>query len=130
MPRSHRHDPAATTASEQLVLVEDDDALLEALSFALSLEGFDVTAHRSANSISADQLPTAGCLVIDHWLPGETGLSLLARLRTAGVALPAILITSHPSTITRRRATMLSAAVVEKPLIGDTLIAAIRAALA
>lgn len=131
MPSSHRNDPAAAAPPpEQVILVEDDDALLQALNFALSLEGFNVVAHRSASSISADQLPTTGCLVIDHWLPGETGLSLLARLRTTGVALPAVLITSHPSAITRRRAAMLSATLVEKPLIGDALVGAIRAALA
>lgn len=112
------------------MLVEDDDALLKALSFALSLEGFDVQAHRSANSIFVEQLPKTGCLVIDHWLPGETGLSLLARLRAAGVTLPAIVTTSHPTTITRRRVAMLSAILIEKPLISDALVGAIREALA
>lgn len=68
--------------------------------------------------------------MVDDRLPGESGLSLLARLRTTGVALPAIVITSHPSPVTRRRVAMLSADLIEKPLLGDALIGAIRTALA
>lgn len=101
--------------------MEDDDALLAALTFALSLEGFEVQDHCSAHSVSADELPQKVCLVIDDGLPGESGLSLLARLRTSEVLSPAIVITSHPNPITRRRVATLGATLIEKPVIGDAL---------
>ncbi len=115
--------------AEQIVLVEDDDALSNALVFGLGLEGFHVQAHKSASSVCVSGLPKVGCLVIDYRLPGENGLSLLARLREGGVTLPAIVITSHASPLTQQRTNMLSATLVEKPLLGDALLSAIRGAL-
>ena len=113
-----------------VVVVDDDDALLKALSFGLELEGFEVRTHRSAATLRADTLSKIHCcLVIDSNMPGLSGLDLLSRLRSQAVKLPAIIITSHarPDVLARSRA--LEAAVVEKPLLGDGLLIAIRAAL-
>jgi two-component system, LuxR family, response regulator FixJ len=65
------------------------------------------------------------CLVLDYRLESGTGLDALETLRDRGVALPAILITSHPKASVRERAARLQAVLVEKPLLGDLLLARI-----
>ncbi len=73
--------------------------------------------------------PTDGCLVVDYKLPEMNGLDLLVELRKRNVDLPAILITTHPSSEVRRRAAIAGVSLIEKPLLNDTLFQGIRAAL-
>lgn len=124
-------DESDSRADGQTVIVIDDDpAVLAALQFALELEGFAVEVfHEGSELLSGDRLPRAGCLVIDYVLPGMNGLDVLAALRSRRVTLPAILITTHPSTILRERAAAQGMQIVEKPLLGDALINAIRHSL-
>jgi two-component system response regulator FixJ len=117
-------------ASEVVVVIDDDPAVLGALKFALELEGFSVAPYRSASEFLAQQmLPQSGCLVIDFKLPDMDGLDLLAQLRDRAVQLPAVLITSHPSQHLRRRASAANVPIVEKPLLGNALLDAIHGAL-
>jgi FixJ family two-component response regulator len=67
--------------------------------------------------------------VLDERLSGMSGLQALAALRKRAVTLPAILITSHPQPQLRNAAKAASVPIVEKPLIGDALLTAIRIAL-
>lgn len=122
-------EPDATVAT--IIVIDDDQALLGALKFDLELEGFHVETHAAANQLQPDRFPKKnGCLVIDYRLPGLNGLELLRRLRDRGVRLPAILITSHPSPAMQARAAVLGGSIIEKPLLGDTLLSGIRTALA
>jgi two-component system response regulator FixJ len=59
-----------------------------------------------------------------------TGLELIDSLRSRAVHLPAILITSQPSQLLRRRAAEAGLPIVEKPLLGDGLLEAIRNSVA
>jgi DNA-binding response OmpR family regulator len=111
-----------------IVIVDDDTAVLEALRFALETEGFDVLAFHTARALfEAAGVEAADCLVIDQNLSDEPGLDLLARLRRRGDTTPAVVITSDPPRAVRAQAARLNAPVVEKPLLGDQLFAAIRA---
>lgn len=113
------------------IIVDDDVDLLEALRFSLELDDLRVITHASAESVTVDGLPLQNaCLVLDYHLPTDNGLDLLARLRARGVTLPAILVTSHASSAVRRAVRAAGAALVEKPLLGDTLVTAIRSMLA
>jgi two-component system response regulator FixJ len=117
-------------AGEAVVVIDDDPAVLGALKFALDLEGFSASAYRSGAELLAESdLPEAGCLVIDFKLPDTDGLSLLAALRNRAVRLPAVLITTNPSASLRRRAAAVDVPIVEKPLLGNGLVDAIRRAL-
>ncbi|QKS00537.1 response regulator [Sphingomonas sp. CL5.1] len=111
----------------RILLVDDDPAVLAAITFALEIEGFDVAAYDSAAALLAggqDILPA--CIVLDHRLPGIDGLELLAQLRGHGLGAAAIIITSNPSQNLRRRVREAGARLVEKPLLCDELVAAIR----
>lgn len=113
-------------------LIEDDEAVLNALRFAYEIEGLTVRAYLSAEALLAEfWAPDPGCLVIDHFMPGMTGLDLLKLLRSRGCRLPAILITTLADAHMRRRAGQLGVEhILEKPLSDSALIECTRQALA
>lgn len=117
--------------SPTVVLVDDDKALLASMRFILELEGLAVETLDSAEALLDYPLPPPpACLVLDQYFEGLNGLDALSRLRERGVTLPALLITSRAPPLMREEAASLGAVVVEKPLLGDGLLAAIRTALA
>lgn len=119
------------TIVPNILLVDDDPAIRESLQFSLELQGFTVETHDSAESIADRVVPGEGCcLVLDYHLPGIDGLSLLALLRERGAVAPALLITSNPARAVKRRAAEAGAAIIEKPLLCDALVAAIHRELA
>jgi two-component system phosphate regulon response regulator OmpR len=71
--------------NEQLLVVDDDEALRELLRDYLSREGFRVATVANGEEMDrwlAEQ--QADLVILDLMLPGEDGLSLARRLR-AGV---------------------------------------------
>ena len=121
----------ASRRSAEVVVVDDDPAVLGALKFALELEGFSVADYRSGSELLAQsELPQAGCLVIDFRLPDMDGLALLEALRDRAIDLPAVLTTSHPTQGLRGRAAAVAVPIIEKPLLGNALFEAIESALA
>ena len=123
---------AAIPVPSRLVLVVDDDpAVRNSLKFSLEVEGFIVRVYSSANELLREsEITEAGCLVIDYHLSEMNGLEMLNRLRERRVAVPAILITSHPSASVRQRAAEAGVRIVEKPLLGNALVEGIRNAFA
>ena len=123
--------PALRSVAERAVfVVDDDEAVLNSLRFALEIEGFEVRLfHSGGELLRQATFPKSGCLVLDYKLPEGDGLQALAVLRRRGVSLPAILITSHPSEGIRGRAAAAGVVIVEKPLLGNALIEAIRRAV-
>ena len=107
-----------------IVLVEDDRALLGALTFALELEGYEVRAFETAEAALAGDLDAA-CLVVDFRLPDANGLELLRQVRSNGAQTPAILITSLPEAPVKLIAASLGVHIIEKPLLSDDLVDAV-----
>jgi FixJ family two-component response regulator len=116
---------------EPLVIVVDDDrAVRNSLKFSLEIEGFAVRTYCDGNDLLSDtDLGSSTCLVIDHNLPGMSGLDTIAKLRERRIFIPAILITSHPSAAVARQAAKAAVPIVEKPLLENTLFEQIHAAL-
>ncbi len=113
--------PGATRAI--VGIVDDEPAVRNSLKFALELEGFAVGVYGSAAELlGAQDLSRFQCLVIDYNMPGMNGLELVARLRELDVVTPAILITSAPSRALLARAERANVRIVEKPLLGNTLL--------
>ena len=110
--------PSPTRAT--VIVVEDDAALLGALTFALRTDRYEVRAYRTARSALAGGEP-CDCLVVDLKLPDIDGLTLIERLRERGVTAPALLITTSPDGRCRRRAAAARVKIVEKPLLGPEL---------
>jgi len=113
-----------------IVVVDDDPAVRGSLTFSLELDGFDVEAFESGEALLMHQLPDRPtCLVLDQKLPGITGLEALDELRAQRNDSPAILITSHPPRAVIEAAEKAGVPIVEKPLLGDTLVHDIHRAL-
>ncbi len=101
MARNRQNQGATST----IIVVDEDASLRHSLRFSLAAEGFAVRTYATASELlGAADLPDRGCLVVDYNLRDMTGLDLVARLRTRDIGLPAILITTNPSGIVRRRA--------------------------
>jgi two-component system, LuxR family, response regulator FixJ len=110
-----------------ILLVEDDGSVRKALTFALRIEGYRLEVHESAESLlRQESLPVAACMVLDLNLPGASGLECLRVLRARGLDCPTLLITTQPKPPIRAEAAELGVTILEKPLLGDILPAAIR----
>jgi FixJ family two-component response regulator len=109
-------------------VVDDDDAVRDALSTALTSSGFAIAAFRSAAElIEGYRAGGPACLVVELDLPDID--ALLPMLRKAGADLPVIVTTRR---LRRRRLPDELAACVgllEKPFGHDELMVLVRAAL-
>jgi DNA-binding response OmpR family regulator len=104
----------------RITLVEDDASLLNALAFALEADRYVVASYDAPAAALAERRD-CDCLVVDMKLPGMDGLTLIERMRAAGILAPAILITSNPDARCRHRAAEARVPIVEKPLLGAVL---------
>ncbi|HVC59413.1 MAG TPA: response regulator [Acetobacteraceae bacterium] len=101
-----------------IAVVDDDDGVRDSLAFLLTVAGHKVAAYASAAEFleRCDLNHVAG-LILDHHMPQQTGLELLARLRGDGRNVPVLLLTGSPSPDIVARAGMLGVdQVVEKPM--------------
>lgn len=107
-----------------ILIVDDDLAVRESLSFSLRLDGFEVQAcPNGADLMAHPYLSRADCLVIDHHMPEMDGFQLLAELRARDWSHPAILLTSHMTESLQHRAAMARFhRVVEKPIQDNCLL--------
>ena len=62
------------------------------------------------------------CLVIDQNMPRMNGIDLVAKLRDLHCSAPVVLITSDPPKALVARAGRAGVLIVEKPLLGNTLL--------
>src|SRR3978361_666956 len=79
-----------------VIIVDDDQAVREALQFALRLEGLCVHVHSGGASLLADpDLGRAGCVILDHRMPRLDGFALLSTVQARAPDVPAIMLTSR-----------------------------------
>ncbi len=77
-------------------LVDDDDAIRDALSWLLESRGIPFVAHASAEDFLACWTPElCGCIVLDMRMSGMSGLDCFDQLRERGSLLPVIFLTGH-----------------------------------
>jgi two-component system, LuxR family, response regulator FixJ len=111
----------------RILVVDPDPAVRASLAFSLEIEGYGVEAYDSTAALAGRAgFPAGGCLVLDHRPPQVDALRLIDQLRGRGVDLPAVLIVTNPGQDVRKRATAAGIAIVEKPLLGDALLDAVR----
>jgi len=122
--------PEPSSSRPLVIVVDDDGAVRNSLKFSLEIEGFAVRTYSDGQELLNRGDASAGsCLIIDHNLPGISGLETIARLREEHVNVPAILITSHPTLATTQNARQAHVPIVEKPFLENALIDEVRAAL-
>ena len=116
----------------QVILIDDDPHLRQALFQTLDLAGLNVLPLAEANGL-AERIGRdwPGVVVSDIRMPGMDGLELLAQLHGQDPELPVLLITGHGDVPLAVQA-MRSGAYdfLEKPFASDALLDSVRRALA
>lgn len=112
-------------------IVDDDEAVREALCDLLQVEGLRARTFASAAAFLADDM--AGdfdCLITDVRMPEIDGLELQERLRATGSSMPVIFVTSSTDEAMRARALLGGAAAwLTKPVADEALLRELRRAL-
>lgn len=99
-----------------VAVIDDDPAVLDSLEFLLEVSGYPVEVYPTATAFLKDRQAHPSCIILDHHLPGMTGLQLVAKLRADGSDLPVLLITGMPSPAIAAEAQRLGIErVLEKP---------------
>jgi FixJ family two-component response regulator len=112
-------------------VVEDDQAVREAIDSLLRSAGLRVLLYPSAPELLAELTPThAGCLVLDVRLPGASGLDLQQELSKKHIHLPIVFITGHGDVRMSVRAIKAGAMeFLTKPINDEDLLNAIHQAM-
>lgn len=115
----------------QVLLIDDDPHLRQALSQTLDLAGLKVSSLADAHGVAAKiEHDWPGVVVSDIRMPGIDGLQLLQQLQAQDAELPVLLITGHgdvPLAVQAMRAGAYD--FLEKPFASDDLLDSVRRAL-
>lgn len=123
--------PPVPVAEPVVFVVDDDQALRDALSSLLRSVGWQVQVFSSAPALLQTALPDVpSCLVLDVRLPGISGLDFHAQLVKAGIRLPVIFMTGHgdiPMTVQAMKAGAID--FLPKPFRDQDLLDAVTVAI-
>jgi FixJ family two-component response regulator len=117
----------------RVFVVDDEAEIRDALALLLSTAGIDTEEYASAEGFWENAPPPDEpyCLILDHRLPGMSGIDLLAQIveRSKGAAV--IMMTGHGDIPTAVRAMKLGAYhFTEKPFDAESLLSVVQEALA
>ena len=114
-----------------VLVVDDEQAVREAVARALRYEGYSVTtAADGQEALEAQALAPADAIVLDVLMPNLDGLEVCRRLRTAGDPVPVLMLTAR-ETVPDRVAGLDAGAddYLVKPFALQELLARLRALL-
>jgi FixJ family two-component response regulator len=115
-----------------VIIIDDDEAVRDALVIFLRLNGYLAKSYPSADEFAAAwEIPARGCIVADVKMRGMSGIDLIHLLRQRGCMLPILIITGHgdvPMAVSALRAGALD--FIEKPLQDHILLERVREATA
>jgi len=111
-------------ASTSIAIVDDDPAVLKALSRLLRSHAFRARTYESGQEFLA-ALPAGlpDCLIVDLQMPEMNGLELQQHLASNGIKIPTILITAYDDVALRDQAGLVAS--LRKPLQEKALFDAI-----
>ncbi len=114
-------------------LVDDEDAVRDALSFLLRSHGLDVFTYATGPEFldTVDTHVLRGCVVLDVRMEPMSGLQVHGALRQRGFALPVLFLSGHGDIPMAVEALQKGAVdFLEKPFSGDYLVQRVHRALA
>lgn len=114
-------------SGETIFIVDDDEAVRDSLKLLLESHGCQVRDYGSTRDFYRDyRQGDRQCVVLDHHLPGETGVEFLESDDGAGLSVPVILVTGGGDQALKARATKAGAlAYFDKPINDSELVATI-----
>jgi CheY-like chemotaxis protein len=107
----------------RVLVAEDNGALRELIVAVLVSDGYHVTAVNDGQALIEAVLggETFDAIVTDLAMPRRDGLEVLHDLRSAGLDIPVLLITTFPEACSRKVAQDLGATLLAKPFNIDDL---------
>ena len=118
-------------AAPTVFLVDDDQAVRDALELLLETAGLRTESYPSAETFLDNSDPDRpGCLVLDIRMPGMSGMNLQKALAVRDITLPIIFLTGH-GTVPMSATAFRRGAVdfMEKPFDEDLLLERIHEAI-
>ncbi len=133
MPLHDQHLAETSSGTERPVIyvVDDDDQIRALIRSVLEEESWTVEDYADSEAFLEAYRPgRAGCLLVDAYLPGMSGLELLRRLNDAGDQLPSIMITGNSDVHMAVQAMKAGASdFIEKPIGHGELLANVERAV-
>jgi len=117
--------------ADSILVVDDEQAILQALSAILRDEGYRVKVSADGRSAVKEVLkePPAAVL-LDIWMPEQDGLETLRQIREASPQVSVIMMSGHGTIETAIKAIKLGAYdYIEKPLSLDKVLLLVKHAL-
>jgi len=116
----------------KVMIVDDDQVAVLALSQLLRKHGYDTVAAMdasTASTIARREMPDL--IILDMGLPGGHGLQVLRTMRTLGPlsCTPVIVLTASDESMEREVLAAGADAFFQKPPAPDTFLAAVKRAL-
>lgn len=112
-------------------VVDDDEAILDALSQLLEAAGLSVESYNDgASFLAAYRKDCPGCVLLDVSMPGMDGKEVQRMLKNRGFNIPILFLTGHgdiPMAVEAVQAGALD--FLEKPIPGPALLERVRRAL-
>lgn len=111
----------------RILVIDDDEAVRDALAIRLEADGHQVVCFSSGNALlERDPPPTADVAFLDVRMPGLNGLEVLEQITQSMPALAVIMITGHADIAMAVRAMQTGAVdFVEKPFEDERIISAL-----
>lgn len=117
--------------SKRLAVIDDDEAVRQALIWLLEGQGYDVTGFDSAEAFLVSPQPLSfNSIILDLRLSGMSGIVLLEQLSTWPYCPPVTMLTAHGDVPHAVAALRLGAVdFMEKPFDDDKLLARVESCL-
>ncbi len=115
------------TKRKVVAVIDDDLAILGAMSRLLSAFGYDTELYASAKEFLDTAITTeAICLIVDIELGESCGIDFAQQLANAGFTIPIIFMTANDNESLKRRAVEIGCvAFLPKPFSANVLIQAL-----
>lgn len=88
----------------KILIIEDEQALREAMSIKLQKEKFEVlVAKNGQEGLNLVQAEKPALILLDIIMPGMNGLDVLKEIRAKGAKAPVIVLTNLPEESARQK---------------------------
>ncbi len=116
---------------KNVLLIEDEPNIIEAISFILSRDGWSVATHSNGHdAVGVVQSSVPDLVILDVMLPGKNGYEILRELREheATRALPVLMLTAKGQVKDREMAERAGASrFMTKPFSNAEVLEVVRA---
>ena len=119
---------------KRVLLIEDEPNIIEAISFILSRDGWDVKTHSNGHdAIEAVRNRRPDLIILDVMLPGKSGFDILEDIRADPelAATPVLMLTARGQVKDREMATKAGASrYMTKPFSNSEVLDTVRSMVA